>query len=140
MRRLASLVILAALSGCDDEDLKDTGDAPPDDETGTPDDTDDSGTAPACADLAPDACATRADCGVIDGRPMHKQDGAWCVDHDEASQPLGCMEAEDGCGDAETIASSPDAPETCWWFSSTCIPTGWTVCEDVGGKYGECVD
>lgn len=98
----------------------------------------DSGGQPAaCGSLSVAGCGSRPDCSNIDGRPM-LDDGAGglCVDFDQPQSPLGCMPADMGCGDAETLAASADDPSTCWWFPSTCVPAGWSGCAI--SEYGEC--
>ncbi|MBN2801305.1 MAG: hypothetical protein JXX28_19345 [Deltaproteobacteria bacterium] len=81
-----------------------------------------------CADQLPDDCEA-AGCAVIAGRLLQEtDDGAHCVDFTGERVPQGCMEAELGCGDAETLAAPPDDPDACWWFSSTCLPPGWVTC------------
>lgn len=88
----------------------------------------DSGAAADCAALDPTTCATREDCSTIDGRPLQDDgSGGVCVDYYDEPVPLGCMSAEGGCGAAET--GGLDGDGTCWWFSSTCLPSGWTSCE-----------
>lgn len=81
-----------------------------------------------CGALDPGACATEAQCAVIEGRPI-LDDGAGgqCVDFDSDRVGLGCMDADWGCGEAETLGRPPGGD--CYWFPTTCLPTGWEVCE-----------
>jgi hypothetical protein len=137
MRTRWMLLLGAALAvACGDKDEDDEGD-----ETGAADDTgggaDDTGASGDCAARPPDACEDDARCASIDGRPL-EDDGAGgaCVDFSRPGQPLGCMSADGGCGDAETLAASAAEPDTCWWFPSTCLPAGWTGC--AWRDYGEC--
>lgn len=91
----------------------------------------DSGTSE-CADLAPPQCAGTPECQVIAGRPLIPFGAGYCYPTDGEPMALGCMGAGEGCGDAETIAASPEDPSRCFFFSSTCIPEGWSVCGDIG--------
>ena len=55
-------------------------------------------------------------------------DGEYCVDWDNPTIPLGCMDAKMGCGDAITIAGEAGSgTDGCYWFPQTCIPTDWEV-------------
>ena len=125
---------LGGLSACDDKDDDETGTEEADADTDADTDTD---TDVDCASLDVDSCAADSRCQPILGRPMsaHPKTEAPCVDFSIDAVPLGCMDAEGGCGDAETIAGATEgACDT--WFSSTCLPQGWFGC-DVG-KYEEC--
>lgn len=102
-----------------------------DDTAGTGTGGSDSGTGE-CAEMPPPQCASTPECQVIAGRPLIPLSGGFCYPTEDEPLPLGCMDAGEGCGDAETIASSPEDPSRCFWFSSTCIPEGWSVCGDVG--------
>lgn len=95
----------------------------------------------ACADGDPTPCAERdvadcsGDCTTIDGRAM-QDDGAGgtCVDFTAASEPIACMDAGSGCTTAETLAAPPGDPAACTWFSSGCIPEGWTSCGEMAAN------
>ena len=88
-----------------------------------------------CEAVAPETCAARADCAAIAGRAMHDDGvGGWCVDFADPSVPVGCMDANTGCTDAEVLALPPDDP-TWWWFPSGCLPQGWL---EVGSIAPEC--
>ena len=84
-------------------------------------------TVQSCEALEEDECVSREDCYPLSGHPMSfsEADQCWEV---EASQFTHCMSVEMGCGDAITYAQNPDSGE-CWWFSSTCTPEGWTICD-----------
>ena len=84
-----------------------------------------------CADLVPDACATDSQCSTIIGRNLHDNgDGGTCIDWDEDPVAVGCQNSDSGCAGVETWAA-PAYPDTagCMWFSSSCIPDGWNVCD-----------
>ena len=55
------------------------------------------------------------------------------VDNDSFEQELlpaedvGCMDANEGCGDFPTNAW--DERGNCWYFMDTCIPRGWEVAD-----------
>lgn len=70
--------------------------------------------------LTIEQCQTSEHHVTIDGRYVDVENK--CLRHPE---PVGCMEADIGCGDALTIAQAPNSK--CYWFSSTCIPNGWQV-------------
>jgi hypothetical protein len=80
--------------------------------------------------MAVEACAADDACTTLDARTIHTDVEPNCVDFSEESVPKACMDADVGCGDAETLAGPPDSDE-CWWFPSTCVPDGWTSCGDV---------
>jgi len=79
-----------------------------------------------CAAVAPDVCDATSGCAAIRGYPI-LDDGAGglCTDWDSPTA-LGCMDADSGCDDAVAVASDPKAPETLWFFTNLCLPTGWT--------------
>jgi hypothetical protein len=127
MKTLPILLLFLACSPTgdksEDSDSASGGDA----DTDTDSDTDDP---VVCQDLTPLDCKERSDCVVIQAKALSLDcSGESCLDWDTPSEDKGCMDAEGGCGDAETIAASPQDPSECWWFSSTCIPGGWTVCD-----------
>ena len=108
----------ALLCGCDDKD----------EQADTAEDTAVVGLPISCYDLTPELCADESTCAVIGGRTTQTTDEGICVDYSTETTGLGCMDAGDGCGAAETLAASPDDPETCWLFPTTCLPEGWTPC------------
>ncbi|MEL6347780.1 MAG: hypothetical protein AAFV53_32040 [Myxococcota bacterium] len=131
----AAMVSLSlTVTACDDGDK----DSDPIEEADTDTDTDADTDADAdCASLDVDACAANSNCLVIEGRPLstNPTTSEPCVDFDIPLVPFGCMDTKGGCGDAETIAGA--AVDECdHWFSSTCIPNGWSACDF--GSYGEC--
>jgi hypothetical protein len=143
--RLWMVVSLVLLGACGDKEddtsggSDDTSAASDDTSSGTDDTsaTDDTGSAADCATMDPTTCAGRSDCSTIDGRQMQDDgSGGQCVDYSQASEPVGCMNADWGCDDAETLAADPASPDACWWFPSGCLPTGWVSCQS--GEYGEC--
>jgi hypothetical protein len=73
----------------------------------------------ACDALPEDACRARSDCAVITAQ-QH------IVDHPCALEPqaVGCMSADQACGDAITFAR--DGDNNVWWFMDTCTPAGFT--------------
>lgn len=90
---------------------------------------------PACEDVAPEDCAATEGCAAITGRLLRTDTTPDpCVDFTDPGEPLACMSADGGCGDAETLAAPPDDPSACTWFSSTCIPAGWVSCGDVADE------
>ncbi len=113
------------------------GDKADDSAPSPPADTNDSGTLTACAALSPTDCGSRSDCTTLTGRPVQEQNGQICVDYTIEPEPLGCMDAEAGCGDAEILGASPASPDTCWWFPNTCLPADWIACEDAN-KWEAC--
>jgi hypothetical protein len=70
---------------------------------------------------------------TIDGRNVYDDgDGSTCIIWSEGSVAVGCMDGSMVCGDAITWAAPPDATSeltSCMWFSSTCIPDGWEMCD-----------
>ena len=94
-------------------------------------DTSDSAVLEGCEALSGDACSD-AGCVIIDGRLLEEDD---CVDYSNDAEPLGCKSVG-ACPAVETLAASASDPDTCYLFSSGCVPTGWTGCEWV--DYGEC--
>lgn len=122
MKHYLPLLLLGFLSACDDTDKEE------DDSGG--------GSTIACADMDVDTCATTDRCATIDAREIQTQDGVQCVDFALPSVPRGCGTAELECGQAITYAAPPEDPEACWWFSSTCLPSGWVTCG--GMDVGEC--
>ncbi|MED5374013.1 MAG: hypothetical protein VX899_23550 [Myxococcota bacterium] len=92
-----------------------------------------------CAELSLEDCATEgvAQCSLLSGRAL-QDDGAGgqCVDFSVDSEPMGCIDDDQGCGDAETVAAPADDPENCThWFPSTCLPDGYVYC---GSSIDEC--
>lgn len=125
MRRISPFLALFALSACFGESEEETADTTT--ETG-----DSQEEAVACADRDPSACEdTTGLCAVISGRPLTLvSEGEYCLDWDDPMIELGCMEADVGCGDAETLTSQDGGDGTCsWWFPNTCTPVGYTYCE-----------
>ena len=155
MQRLMLVVLSAitlALTGCTGgEEKTDTAadtardigtDATSDTVTDTTDDTaaaDDTGltgtTPPECADVAADQCAAYG-CASIEGFPLISDGaGGLCVDW---SSPTAhdCMDADMGCDDAVAVATSPDDPDTLWFFTNLCLPDGWIL--EASADYPAC--
>lgn len=108
-------LILLSLLACtpEPEDTADTGD------------TSDPVT---CADRALDECTSDGLCAGIMARiPQDDGEGGVCLDWTLDSEIKGCMDADTGCGDAETWGA-PSAGAECLWFPSTCLPDGWVDC------------
>jgi hypothetical protein len=85
----------------------------------------------ACADLDVDACAGNDSCTTIDGIvAIDDGRGGLCIPEALVATPLGCMDAGRGCGDAETYAAPAEDPTACVLFPSTCIPQGWSTCDE----------
>lgn len=125
MKKLSPILALFALTACFGDKDEETGDTTA--ETGeTAVEVVD------CADRDPSACEDSTGlCAVISGKPLTLvSEGEYCLDWDDPMEALGCMEADGGCGDAETLAIKDGTDGTCsWWLPNTCIPTGYTYCE-----------
>ena len=105
------IVALALLTGCADKD------------------EDDTSSAEACEDVAPESCDDTDGCTSLGARPTVETETGWCVDYTADKVLLGCMSADYGCGAAETPATTADAPDSCLWvFPSTCLPEGYIAC------------
>jgi hypothetical protein len=76
-------------------------------------------------------CLDGLECHHISGREIHNKETVPCVDWSQESVAKGCLSNDMGCGDAETYAAPSDDPSDCWWFPSTCVPTGWGACENI---------
>jgi hypothetical protein len=84
------------------------------------------GTGVDCSALDEAACLETEGCGGLFGRPFEEVQGGvvpYCIGEETF---LECVPHQ-GCGDAETVACDGDSA---WWFPSTCIPTGFEVCDD----------
>ena len=91
-----------------------------------------------CAELTVEACQTRDDCTTVDGLTLHQDGEEYCVDWNEESTPLGCLDMDTGCGEAETYAAPAGDPGDCYWFPTTCWPSGWVGCNITSA--GECAE
>lgn len=90
-----------------------------------------------CSERAVEDCSEQ--CRTIDGRLLQDDgEGGLCVDFGEEGEALACMDADGGCGDAETLAAPSADSDQCWWFPSTCVPEGWVMCSE--STADECVD
>ncbi len=97
----------------------------------------DTAAAATCATTDLGSCEALGDCALISARELRDDgDGEVCVDFTAETVPKGCMDAEQGCAEAETLAAPADDPSDCWWFSNLCLPEGWVSCET--SEYGEC--
>ena len=94
-------------------------------------DTGDTAVVEGCEAVSVDECLD-AGCVTVDGRALEEDE---CVDYGNDAEPLGCKPVG-ACPAVETLAASASDPDTCYLFSSGCIPAGWTDCEWV--DYGEC--
>lgn len=90
-----------------------------------------------CDELSVEQCLDGPDCAYLNGREIHDIDTEPCVDFSQDTVAKGCIANGMGCGAAETSAAPSGDPSDCWWFSSTCVPTGWVAC-DASLKLGEC--
>ena len=81
-----------------------------------------------CEELSLEECSSSSDCSPRSARPITFDDvnECWTI---EEPQNVSCMDAVLSCMDVETYAQDPDSEE-CWFFSSSCIPEGWTNCSD----------
>ena len=130
MLRILTLSLAFFLAACGDKDTGDTDTTEEaDTDTDTDSDTDTDTDTDGCASLDVDACAANGACAVITGRTLQETAAGVCVDFGEDPIPLGCMDAKGGCGDAETLAAESEGSCT-HWFSSTCLPQGWTACDE----------
>lgn len=84
----------------------------------------------ACDTLAPTTCADRSDCAVITARPLIDDGaGGLCVDGDTDPEPVGCMDADQGCDDIVVVPTDPDGDANCdRLFANSCLPSGWVDC------------
>jgi hypothetical protein len=82
-----------------------------------------------CDELSVEECLDGPDCRYINGREIHNRDSDPCLDFSDDPVAKGCLASEMGCGEAETYAAPSGDPSDCWWFSNTCIPTGWGACD-----------
>lgn len=73
----------------------------------------------ACEDLTAAQCNDREGCGMISGRRVDT-DKQCLLDY----EIVGCGFLGAGCDGAITLALGPGGE--CYWFSSGCIPTGWS--------------
>lgn len=78
---------------------------------------------PDCATIAAEECGTHEHCTGISGFQLDVDDVNTCYERGQEGV-VGCMGIDMGCGSAITFAS--DSSGTSYWFSSTCIPEGWT--------------
>ena len=76
-----------------------------------------------CSTLSANECSETNDCVGINANQLEVDDVNTCYEIGEQSM-VGCMSANMGCGDAITFAT--DSGGTPYWFSSTCIPEGWS--------------
>lgn len=74
----------------------------------------------ACDELTVKQCAARDECGTIGGRRIDT-DNQCLLDYEN----VGCMSADAGCDGEITLAKDPNSG-ACYWFSSGCIPRGWS--------------
>jgi hypothetical protein len=89
----------------------------------TDDDVIDDDSSISCSEMGIDLCDTHGECRLIFGLPVNQEKA--CIEL-STLVPLGCMDAEGGCGDAETLAYN--SAGSVFWFSSTCIPPDFTDC------------
>lgn len=133
MRTTILTLLLGLTLACDGGDTEETGSSETGEteDTGDTSDTEDTDTedtdteAPSCDTVAAADCDTTSGCAAIRGREVTEDD---CIDFTADAEPFGCMQEDQGCGDAETWARPGDGAE-CVWFSSTCIPSGWIACD-----------
>jgi hypothetical protein len=71
-----------------------------------------------CAALAPEACAARSDCTVV--QAQQADTGGRCL---RPALPVGCRPAAQGCDDAHSFAQAPDG--RCFRLPDTCLPAGF---------------
>ncbi|MED5374014.1 MAG: hypothetical protein VX899_23555 [Myxococcota bacterium] len=85
-----------------------------------------------CAATAAEDCADARGCVELTGRSVETDEsGEACADYDTELEVLGCMAAEQDCGDALTLAAPADDPTDCsYWFTNTCIPADMVACDD----------
>ena len=88
-----------------------------------------------CSSLSVLTCASYPQCSTIDGSTMTLDDANECYMM-EPAVAVGCMDGGMICGDAITYAASTEGGE-CMMFTSTCIPSGWTACNE-WDSYQEC--
>jgi hypothetical protein len=82
-----------------------------------------------CSELSGDACAMHRECETIMGRTLNQRVDGPCVDFARQPESIGCMVAELECGEEITLGATPEDPERCTWFPSTCLPRGWSTCK-----------
>ena len=113
-------------SDTSDTDTSDTSDTDTSDTDTSDTDTSDTDTdTPSCDTVAAADCGTTDGCATIRGRDVTDAD---CIDYTADATPYGCMQADGGCGDAETWARATEDGD-CVLFSDTCIPDGWLTCD-----------
>ncbi|HWV37070.1 MAG TPA: hypothetical protein VN033_01175 [Vulgatibacter sp.] len=72
----------------------------------------------ACAERTHETCAEGDGCRTLHAARYDEDRGCR-----HEAEPVGCMAADAGCGDALTHARDPAGNE--WLFFDTCIPKGW---------------
>lgn len=98
--------------------------------------TDEECTEVVCTGLKAKACDAEPECTAIDMYALIPSEGnEHCVD--TKAQYGGCMRADHGCGDAESLWC--DTMGRMWQTPSTCGPTGFTPCGD-DTPYEPCAD
>lgn len=109
MRKLSSLLVLVSLGltgcelcageGCD-------------------------GDAQGCASFNQSGCEGDPRCtGILASPIVGEEPETWCLPSDPLLEYVGCMDVDEGCDDAMTIAV--DLEDQAWEFTSSCTPEGW---------------
>ena len=92
--------------------------------------------ASSCGDLSADECSVNESCAVITASLTVVNPEEECLDWANSVENVGCMDADRGCDDAITYATPGDNLSQCYGFTSTCVPGGWTYCNQE--SYPEC--